>query len=176
MFDVLKSQLSLQRMPLLATFFGMACAIHKPPPLQVKSLPQCFELHLGACEWSMPIPDYWLKRSADEAFPRRLPTAIRLEATAPTKGEYGVMWDPDSLVAKPCSTIDFDSRYKLGTWRLQSDGSVQFAWGGGLEGVILRAPALDSAILGTITTWSDAIGNPMPICEITLARRACKCP
>ena len=160
----------------VATLGGMACSAHRQSTQSPDALPQCYALRLGACEWSMAIPDFWLNRSADAAFPRRLPAGIRLEPHETSKELPAAAWNGGAQAVRPCGSSEFDPRYKLGTWSLQPTGSVQIKWGGGMEGVVLTVPALDSSMRGTITTWSDAMGNPMPICEVRLDRRACKCP
>jgi hypothetical protein len=159
----------------LATLVGMAYSAHRQSTQLSDALPQCYALRLGACEWSMAIPDYWLNRSADAAFPRRLPATIRLETHGASKDEPGATWNGGAPAVRPCPSSEFDPRYKLGTWRGQPAGSVQIAWGGGLGGVVLTVPELDSSMRGTITTWSDAMGNPMPICGVRLHRKACDC-
>jgi hypothetical protein len=166
----------LSEAALVATVLGMACVTHRAATQPAKSLAQCYKLDIRTCEWSMPIPDYWLKRSADEAFPRRVPTIIRLEASEPPKDQYDARWNIRTGAIRPCSASEFDPLYKFGTWRRQSEGPVQLVWSTGMSGVILEVPTLGSSMRGTIKSFSDAMGNPMPVCEIRLRRKTCKCP
>lgn len=157
-------------------FLGVNCAQrNEGSDRPYQSGPQCYQLDLGPCAWSDPIPDSWLNRTPRDHIPMELPDAIRFELTEPSSSERLATWNNGA----PAVRLDCDSGphaiYELGTWRRQADGSIQVSWSWGLGAVSLHIPSLQAAAKGTISTWSDSMGGPRPVCEVELRRKNCKC-